>query len=80
MIYAKYIMLKKKEDLRMMGKYASIHIIFMLAAKTNQTPNFRELTAMDFMLMFQSMAACGFPTWGNASLQTFSCLFDPPSL
>jgi len=61
---------EKEESLRMIGKYASICIIFMLAAKTNQTPNFRELTAMDCVLMPQSMAVCGFPTWGDASLQT----------
>lgn len=61
---------EKEESLRMTGKYASMHIIFMLAAKTNQTPNFRELTAMDSVLMSPSVAACGFCTWHDTNLET----------
>lgn len=76
MIYPKYIVLNEKEEsLRIIGKYANIHIIFMLATETNQTPNFIELTDMDCVFMLQSLAACGFPTWGDTRIKISSiCL------
>lgn len=74
MMCPKSTMLNEKEQSSTMtGKCASIHIILILAAKTNQTHNFSDLADMDCVVMSQSMPApCGFPPLGDARIQTSS--------